>query len=48
MTAYVEQLGWSKVGVDPIERSLQILRLLLSDGETRRKELTPIVDVMGF
>src|SRR5258708_4631619 len=37
MTAYVEQFRRSEVGVDRIERSLQILRLLLPDDQARRK-----------
>jgi hypothetical protein len=46
MTTYVEQLRRSEVGVDPIERSLQIFRLLLSDDHACRGQFGGIVDVM--
>src|SRR5712671_4928433 len=48
MAAYVEQLRRSEVGVDRIKGSLQILRLLLPNNETRRRELTRSVDVIPF
>src|SRR4029450_7062827 len=45
MAAYVEQLRRSEIGVDPIEGRLQILRLLLSDDQTCRKEWSSVVEV---
>jgi hypothetical protein len=43
VTAYVEQLRWSKKRVNPIDRGLQIVRLLLANNEAHRRGLTIIV-----
>jgi hypothetical protein len=48
MAAYVEQLGRSKIGVEPIEGSLQILWLLLPDGQTCRSDLRCAVNPLRF
>jgi hypothetical protein len=45
MAAYVKQLRRSEIGIDPIEGRLQILRLLLSDDQTRPKQWSSIVEV---
>jgi hypothetical protein len=48
MAADVEQLRRSEEGIDPIEGSLQILWLLLSDRKTRWRQLTRIIHVICF
>src|ERR1700737_4507661 len=48
MTAYVEQFRRGQVRIDPIERHLQIRRLLLSNDEARRRGLTRLVGVLHF
>src|SRR5258708_15771865 len=46
--ADVEKLWGSEIEVDRAEGSLQILWLLLPDGETRRRELNRIFDAAPF
>src|SRR5437588_888238 len=48
MAAYVEQLGRREIGVEPIEGSLQILRLLLPDDQTCRRDLCYPVNPLRF